>query len=339
MKTQIDYLAAILTAALSQKVMPGVDLLQAKWDVLLPFLQSYKLMQMAQNAINFYSKNGQTLPDDKVCKAIRSAAVPALVEHLNREKSVVAFTKTWLAEGKRALVLGGLGLAKFYPNASFYGDNELLCLPIYKEQKGDEEPTETQRFEFETLQITIPASAEGPFSGKRGSEHDAVLRKAFVAGPCTLDYLRGLALPNITFLALYHLYNAQQQLLHTTLPLRMVIDWAMLVRHISADAKDFNWADLLEMVDDLGLTSFAQALTALAVRLTGISVPDGAASLTASPADVEYMFKCAVQPGTAAADEHQGRLSRFIGTLRNSKKYSRFSDISPAAEAFHHLFS
>lgn len=338
-KTQFDSLAALLSAGLTHKITPDVDLSKADWDILMPFVRENHLVGIVNEAMLYYKTKEQPLPDLKLRNEIARAAAILGISQLGHFTAMVTLNRQWMAEDRRPLALGGVGLSSLYPPRVIRGGNELACMPIYKSAKPDTSEgaqPQDETFTVKSLKVTVSTAMLTRANGKRGAHEDAVLGQAFFAAPCSIDKAASMAVPNPGFRALYHLYTAQQLLLNSRLPFIMVLDWAMLLRLLCS--AEFDWAAFLEQVSDLGLTSFAQSLTALALRFTGDTLPEAAASLTASDEDVAFLFSCIVD-GSEDADSDKGRLSRFFGVLRNSKKYSRFSELSPTKEAFRYLFS
>lgn len=341
MKTQFDALATILTAGLSQQIDAQTDLSSADWDLLLPFFTDQQLKPAARAGLALCSEKGLPTPDAKTLFKFTSESVIRELGFVKVEKEIQDLASAWKAEGKCPLGIGGVAFSRCYPRPMLCGTDELVCIPLYKEKNADAEALRGTTIERGPLKVTVADSAAGPFSGNRSEHQNAVLRQAFFSAPCTLDTTLGLAYPNLLFRALYHVHTAQQQLMYSAMPFRMIVDWAMLLRFIaSSEREKLDWAAFNESIADLGLTAFLRSFTALAVRLTGVTLPAEAAEYTASDDDVRYLYESVIDPQPAPAPgEEDGRFSRFIGVLRNSKKYSRFSDISPTKEAFRYLFS
>lgn len=344
MQSQISYLTAIISAGLTNKAVSDVDLSKADWDKLTPFIETNHLQNIVAHALSVFEKSGLSLPDRQTIVKLNVASAGGSAQRLRRQFAITKLARQWHAEGKCPLVLGGLAFSVFYPSYAHRGGDTLLCIPL--RQKAAEESVDTQgesrpASADESLKVVIPDSAIGTFGSRRGNEADAILRSAFYAAPCERHPSLEVAYPAPAFLALYHLYTAQQLLLNTRLPFDMVLDWGALLHAIvKMDGKKFDWPTFIEQSTDLGLLTFVQAFTALAVRLTGVKLPEAAASLTAADEDVDYLLKCILAASTADATDTpaDGRFARFFGVLRNSKKYSRFSDSSPLREAFHYLF-
>lgn len=347
MQTQFNNLAALLALGLLKKPCPGVDFAKADWDVLEPFLVSNRLEQITRRAFACLTAAKQPLPPTEVVFRFMNKGVQGLGASVARTKSTLEFSKKWVAEGKRPLAIGGTVFSRFYPSPALRGGDVLVCIPLCRNTPDEVKvhtTAEEQAFDCPSLRVVVPSSAVGPFGTNRGEEADAVLRSVFFSAPCVLDPVLGLAYPNPEFMALYHLYTAQQLLLHSRMPFVMLIDWIMLLHALvfRTEAK-FDWAAFKEHVSDLGLLRFAQRFTVLAQRLTSIKLSDSVAWLTedVADADVDYLYECLVTGVDAApaAEEVKSRFSRFADVLRNSKKYSRFSDVSPAKQAFRYLFS
>lgn len=337
MLNQINYLATILTAGLSQKAKVNVDWTQADWGVLLPFLEKNRLMGIAQRGLKQYIDNGLPMPSKDVWKTISSQAVSMNLENIALHTNLMALARKWGAEDKRPLALGGIAFAPYYPNPRLDYSTELECVAVYKEGKGKDDAAETS-FEEGRLKVKVVETATSSFRGQNGDHEDAVLRKAFLAGPCGLDPGTLVAYPNLNFRALYLLYTAQQQLLHNHLPFGKLLDWAMVIRRVGeTNANIFCWELFLEQVEDLGLLPFVQNFTALAVRLTGVDVPALGKSLLVDGADTDYLFTC-ITADAPTTDGDGNRFSRFVGVLRNKKKYEQFSEVSPTKQAFRYLF-
>ena len=340
MQSQISYLTAIINAGLTRKVVPGVDLSKADWGKLVPFIEANHLQSIAARAFATLRKLEQPLPDRRIEMSMGEASIVEGPKRMKRQLAIKKMARAWREEGKCPLALGGLAFSVFYPSSALRGGDTLVCIPLL--QKSDAEGGEQRGVSSQTyddvLKVVVPDSAIGPFNSLRGSEADAILRSAFFAGPCELQPALEIAYPAPAFLALYHLYTAQQLLLNARIPFDMVIDWGVMLHGLGQMKEEsFNWTTFLEQVTDLGLLSFVQTFTALAVRLTGITLPEAAATLTASDSDVDYLLRCILDE-KPAKEVGDGRFSRFFGVLRNSKKYSRFSESTPLSEAFHYLF-
>lgn len=350
MQNQINYLAAILTAGLSQKTIPGTDFSKADWNVLMPFIDANHLYSITEKAFRVYKDKSVGQPPRDVFMKCFQENIKRVGDNMKHATEMRQISKEWKAKGRCLLALGGEALSVYYPNLQMRGGSKFVCIPLHqKEQEADAQPGTQDGFEIESnaaetltsdnLTLTIPVSAVGPFGGRRGDEADAILRSAFHSAPFTMKAGLGIAYPAPVFLALHHLFTAQQLLLNDVqLPFDMLVDWAMMLRTFgSNDSEPFDWSDFLEKAGNLGILPFVQSFTALAVRLTGITLPEGAASLTAADEDVDYLLKCIFE-SSSATDAAEGRFSRFVGALRNSKKYDRFSDSSSIREAFYHLF-
>lgn len=347
MQSQINYLTAIISAGLTHKVVPDVDLSKADWEKLIPFIEANHLQSIVMHAFSTLRKHGQPLPDRQIVFKLETDTLGNDAQRIKRQFAITKFSRQWRAEGKCPLALGGLAFSVFYPSYAHRGGDTFLCIPLH--QKAAEESADTQDENIQTcvegdLKVIVPDSAVGTFGSHRDNEADAILRSAFYAAPCQLHPVLEVAYPVPGFLALYHLYTAQQLLLNATLPFEMVLDWGALLHAIGKmDGEKFNWANFIEQVTDLGLLAFVQSFTTLAVRLTGITLPEAAASLTAADEDVDYLLDCilaasATPDAATTGTPAEGRFARFIGVLRNSKKYSRFSTSSPLSEAFRYLF-
>lgn len=347
MQSQFNNLAALLALGIVKKPCPGVDFSKADWDVLEPFLVSNNLEQIVRRAFACLTAAKQPMPPTEIVFRFMDKGVQGLGANATRAKSTLEFSKKWVDEGKRPLAIGGTVFSRFYPSPTLRGGDTLVCIPLRRNAPDDVKVNTTdgeQSLDYPSLRVVVPSSAAGPFSTNRGEEADAVLRSVFFSAPCVLDQTQGLAYPNPEFMAVYHLYTAQQLLLHSRMPFIMLIDWIMLLHALVFRTEDkFDWAAFQEHISDLGLLRFAQRFTILAQRLTSIKLSDNAAWLTegVTDEDVDYLYECIVTGVDAdpAAEEGKGRFSRFVDVLRNAKKYSRFSDVSPAKQAFRYLFS
>lgn len=350
MQSQISYLTAILSAGLLQKTVPETDFSKADWNVLMPFVDSNHLYAITVKAFSVYRDKCAGMPPREVFMKYFSENVEKGSESMKRSAAMRKLSKEWYANGKCPLALGGEVFTVFYPKSQMRGGSEYVCIPLYQKAsedaapRGGDDSVEMENnvaatITIDNLTVTIPVSAVGPFGGRRGNEADAILRSAFYSAPCTMEPGLGIAYPAPIFLALYHLFTAQQLFINgVRLPFDMVVDWAMMLHALASYGPEkFDWNDFLEKAADLGILAFVQSFTTLAVRLTSVALPEGAASLTASDEDVDYLLNCLLD-ANSSADVTEGRFSRFLGVLRNSKKYNRFSASSPLREAFHYLF-
>lgn len=346
MKSQYNNLAAILSLGISKKTVDGADLSQADWGMLEPFLVSNHLEQITRRAFAMLCTEKQPLPPAEVVARFMDMGVRAIGNHVVRLKSTRAFSAKWVKDGWRPLAIGGMAYRHFYQVPALRNDDTLVCVPLCRNAPGDVkvDAFEAQTIDYPELRIEVPSTAVGPFSTNPGEEADAILRSVFFGAPCELDSTLGLAYPNPEFMAVYHLYTAQQLLLHSRVPFIMLVDWIMLLDTLVVRTEQhFDWATFREHINDLGLLRFTQCFTVLAQRMTGVALAGSVAWLTenVTDKDVNYLYECLVadaEPDSAPAED-KGRFSRFVGVLRNSKKYSRFSDVSPAKQAFRYLFS
>lgn len=341
MQSQISYLQALITAGLTHKAVPGVDLSKADWDILLPFIEANHLQSIAAHAFSVFQKLEQPLPDRQVVQKLGGSSLNMSTTQTRQQFAIKNLAREWRKAGKCPLALGGVAFSVFYPSYVHRGGDTLVCIPLHQKTEGEDSGHQSMESlpQDDCLKVVVPDSAIGTFAGSRGDEADAILCSAFYAAPCELHPGLKIAYPAPAFLALYHLYRARQLFLNAHLPFDMVVDLGALLHGIARLSEEkFSWADFLEKINDLGLLAFAQAISALAVRFTGITLPEAAASLVAATdEDVDYLHECIFTevPVKAVSD---GRLSRFFGVLRNSKKYNRFSESSPLSEAFHYLF-
>lgn len=337
MQNQINYLAAILSAGLLQKTNADIDLTKADWKTIVAFLRTNRLTVIARSGLALYKEQGLPIPDQKVWMKIHGDAVSAEITSLSMAAAVMRLSQQWVKEGKRPLALGGLAFADCYPMPNLHYSTELECLPLYKEG-GMKDGGEAAQFKEGKLSVSVVDSLAGRFGSVQCDHQEAVLRQAFSVGHCTLHPAYQVAYPNLNFRALYLAFTAQQELLQGKLSFGKVIDWAMVLRCIGQSAPEaFDAALFLQQVEDLGLLAFTQSITALAVRLTAVEVPASVAALVSPDADADYLFACILDHSPIAI-EQSSRFARFMGVLRNKKKYEQFTDVSPTKQAFRYLF-
>lgn len=335
---QISYVSALLTAALSDKKAAGVDYTQADWTAVCEFMKEQGYSALYVKGYDALNKLGVELPATKEMLKFRMSVTDDLIRFGRELNHLRKFCYEWQKAGRVVLALGGLGFADCYPSTNQCGATEVPFMTLYRDAESFKGHTEKAERYTAGPWTLIPADkAVGDRSDKREGEMDSQLQEAFHAGQCKSDNYFGFVKPSPLFRALYHLYHCQEQLLAGSLPFRSVVDWALLLRHLAAQPEAFDWADLWTRAEAMGLANFCATLTALGQRLTGVELPEAAVRTTAQQDDADVLLDYILNP---VGEEKSGnRFGRFVGVLRNSKRYSRFTDISVVGEAFRQLFS
>lgn len=332
--SQLPYLAAILTAGLSKKETADVDLAQADWTALVPYLVENDLLPIASAAFKFFPAYAQASAPHN--REIGEKAVAYNLETVRYSPVLTKLALDWVKDGNCMLGVGGLVLGCNYPVPGLRGGRTLVCTTLMSDKtKVQAADFKLEEYDLGPLHVCRLSSLVPQGDDEASAKAAAVLEEAFFSAPCR-KYKAGILVPNALFTALYLLYGGYTQIIEGTMPLRVVIDWAMVLYAAGVRDKDFDWAAFTEKCEAMGILSFAKVLTAAAVRLTGVEVPEGAKSLNdAKDSDVELLLGYALEPTQTV---EASRWEKFTGILRNYKKYSRVMGVSPVAAAFRALF-
>lgn len=332
--SQLPYLAAILTAGLSKKETADVDLAQADWTALMPYLVENDLLNIASVAFKVSSTYFKAAAPHS--REVCDKAVANNLETVKCSTTLMKLAMEWAKDGNCMLGVGGLALGCNYPVPGLRGGRTLVCTTLMSDKtKANAADFKLEEYDFGPLHVCRLSSLVPQGDDEASAKAAAVLEEAFFSAPCR-KYVAGALVPNAMFTALYLLNGAYSQITEGTMSVRVVIDWAMVLYAAGVRDKDFDWADFTAKCEAMGILNFAKVLTASAVRLTGVDVPEGAKSLNdAKDSDVELLLGYALEPTPPAETT---RWEKFTGILRHHKKYSRVMGVSPIAAAFRALF-
>lgn len=332
--SQLPYLTALLTAGLSKKKIADVDLAQADWGVMKPYLVKNDLLNIVSSAFKAFPEYAKAVAPHS--KELVGLSVSNNLERMKHGPVLMKLAMEWTKEGKCMLGVGGMALDQNYPVANMRGGRTLVCTTLI----SGKDTSKTSDFKHEEYDVgpihVCHLSTLIPQDDDEASVKAAeVLTEAFFSAPCR-KYIAGAVRPNALFTALYLLNGAYSQITAGTMSIRVVIDWAMIVYAAGSRDKDLDWTVLMEKCEAMGILSFVKVLTAAAVHLTGVEVPEGAETLNAAKAsDVELLLSYALEPMQMP---EASRWEKFTGILRHHKKYSRVMGVSPVAAAFRALF-
>lgn len=332
--SQISYLAALVTAGLSKKKISDVDLSKADWSLLKPYLVDNDLLSIVGEAFKVFPEYIEASAPHS--KALLQQAVRYNLETLSCSTELDKLAGEWSKEGKGLLAVGGMVLAKNYPAPHSRGGRTIVCTPLVT----NKENVAAERFSFEefdrgSLHVCVLSTLVPQDTDADAAIVAQVLEDAFFSAPCRRYGVSGL-MPNSLFTALYLLNGAHHQFIDGVMNIRVLLDWAMVLRAIGEREPDFDWGVLAEKCEALGITHFVHVLTAAAVRLTGVELVAGAASLgVASADDADLLLGYVLDPAKSAPTS---RLGKFASVFLNSKKYSRVMGVSPVSAAFRALF-
>lgn len=338
--SQIPFLTAILTGGLSKKLVDGVNLSQADWTVLMPYLEKNGLVAIASDAFGLYRKNDLPLPPPAILQQAQDTAVSLERSNLLDTMIMHKLCHQWGEEGRKMIALGGSAFSLVYPIPSHNGSAALDYFPLYSSaDKSKVKPVdEVPQLPFKHIKLHPVDSAVGNLKGSRANKHSAVLQEVFSASPCIAVPKPGYAIPNLQFCALYMLHTNQLSLIEDRLTIRIVCDWAMLLSALSREGVNFDWSDFWHQAERLGLTNFGATLSALALQLTGVQLPAEAAPATAQADDAEVLLSLILDP-VEGDEPESGRGNRFLNVFRHREVYTRYTNINVTGEAFRQLFS
>lgn len=332
--SQLPYLAALLSAGLSKKKTGDVDLAKADWSVLKPYIIENELLNIVSAAFKFFPEYAEAAAPHS--KEIREQSVNYSLESIICETTLTKLSLEWTKDGNCLLGVGGLALGRNYPVPRLRGGRTIVCTTLVSDkEKMRSSNFKLEEYDLEKLHVCRLSSLVPQGDDEASAKAAEILQEAFFSAPCR-KYVPGALMPNALFTALYLLNGAYSQITSDSLSVRVIIDWAMILYAACVRDKDLDWAVFTEKCEAMGILSFVKVLTAAAVRLTGVELPEGAKALNdASDADVELLFGYALEP---TKNTGSSRWEKFTGILRNHKKYSRVMGVSPVAAAFRALF-
>lgn len=332
--SQLPYLAALLSAGLSKKKTDNIDLAKADWSVLKPYIIDNELMNIASAAFKFFPEYAEAAAPHS--KDIREKSASYKLESILCGTRLTRLSLDWAKEGNCLLGVGGLALGCNYPVPGLRGGRTIVCTTLMSDKsKANTTDFKLEEYDLDSLHVCRLSSLVPQGDDESSAKAAEILQEAFFSAPCR-KYVPGGLMPNALFTALYLLNGAYSQITEGTMPVRVIIDWAMIIYAAGVRDKDLDWAVVMDKCEAMGILNFAKVLTASAVRLTGVEIPESAKALNdAKDADVELLLGYALEPTQTA---ETSRWEKFTGILRNHKKYSRVMGVSPVAAAFRALF-
>lgn len=333
--SQLSSLATLLHAGLSKTKSPVDDLTNADWSVLRPYLVENELLPIVGTAFKAFPEYLEAAGPQG--KELLKQSIEYGLEMLPLERTIMKLASEWRKENKVMLVVGGMVNAKNYPSPKVRGGHTVVCTALATDKAKDAAGKfGVEEYDLDKLHVCV-LSTLVPQGDDEASVHVAkVLEESFFSAPC-LVYNAFAVMPNNQFSILYLLNAAYSQFTEGTMDVRVVIDWAMLLRRIGLQDEEFDWNALQEKIEALGYTNFAQVLTSAALRLTGVTLCEGAQKVKgeAPDSDVEILLGYALEPSKPSITS---RWSKFTSILRNHKKYSKVMGVSPVSAAFRALF-
>lgn len=330
--SQIPYLTALLSAALVKKKTADVEMAHADWTMLKPFLIENDLQIIASAAFKSFPEYAHdALPHSRELCSLGAASS---LEAITRGTALTKLSMEWAKTGRCLLGVGGLAYGRNYPVARMHGGHTLVCTALTSTKELPQSADDAE-YDCGNLRVHCIGSLVPQGTDEGASRAAEVLNEAFFGAPCR-KFVTGAVVPNALFTALYLLHGAYSQMYAGTMTIRTVIDWAMVLYAGGERDKDLDWEALISRCEALGIMHFAKVLTAAAVRLTGVDLPDSAKALCdASPSDAMVLLASVLEP---ERPEATSRWDKFCQVVRHRKVYSRVLAVSPVSEALRALF-
>lgn len=330
--SQIPYLTALLSAALVKKKTADVEMAHADWTMLKPYLIENDLQIIASAAFRTFPEYAHdALPHSRELSNLGAASS---LEAITRDTALIRLAMEWAKTGKCLLGVGGLAYGRNYPVARMHGGHTLVCTALTSTKELPQSADDAE-YDCGNLHVRCIGSLVPQGTDEDASRAAEVLNEAFFGAPCR-KFVTGAVVPNALFTAIYLLHGAYSQMSAGTMTIRTVVDWAMVLYAGGERDKDLDWEALIAKCETLGIVHFVKVLTAAAVRLTGVDLPDGAKSLAdASDADVMVLLASALEPEQTEATS---RWDKFCQAIRHRKVYSRVMAVSPVSKALRALF-
>lgn len=335
--TQLPYLKALIQTAFTKQVPTDVDWAQADWAAIVEFVIANNHQALVARALRLLGPKTAGI-DPNCARRITTAAAEQNMAHQRATLKFYALVKEWAKEGKTFLAIGGMANEIDYPSGALRAATTLVGSFIYT-KGADAKPAGTNKGEtviyddltLTTLENLVPAANDKAFDRVA-----PVLEEAFNAAPCSRGNIGLQLYPNHQFRALYQLVKGHQDLTDNVMTLRAVVDWAMLLCAIGAEEPDFDWETLRQRCEALELMPLAQAMTAAARQLTGLTMPAAGFDTTGvNDEDVELLLTTVLENTEGLP---VGRIASMREAFNNSRKYSRLLGVSPLKTALKRLF-
>ncbi len=245
--------------------------------------------------------------------------------------------------GVRTIVLKGIAASMNYPRPEHRPCGDLDCfLPDSYEcgndiarQAGADVDLEFYKHShivYKGLTVENHQFCTAIRGSRKAKDFERLLRRILREEPSTRIGDTALESPSPYFNALFLTHHAQRHLLSEGIALRHLCDWAML---IDKHGSQIDWTEFNAVCDRYGLRHFADAMSRLAHKLLGVTMPDGYV-LPADDERDEFLLRemiYGMQHLYASTDSKwRQRLMLFRNIAKNRTRYRLFGDVSYIAD-------
>lgn len=261
-------------------------------------------------------------------------------------------SEQYAQEGIRTIVIKGYGIASLYPHPkSRYScdldcflvdakDSSLLSKDLDSNEKawslGNDIASRNQckvntdiylhsTFEYKGLHVENHRYLTPVKGSRRMKAFERLLRSILCEEGTTTLGNTNVEVPSLLFTALYSTYHAQKHLLRFEITLKMVCDWAVIVKHAEA-AADFDWQRFWSICEQYGMGRFARAMTGLAHDVCNVDIPD----IKRDPKAERLLLDYIISPyeGYHRTDNiWENRFNLVREMFKARKRYAEFTDM------------
>lgn len=259
-----------------------------------------------------------------------------------RQRAVAAeLAERFRAGGLRTVVLKGLAVSAWYPRPDHRPAGDLDCYLMGRSDEGDRIAREAgaevrcdfykhSHIVYKGLTVENHRYCTAIRGSRRAKEFERELQRVLAEGGTTRIDDTPLEAPSELFQALFLTHHALGHFLSEGIALRHLCDWTVLLRK---GGDRIEWSRFAELASRYGQLPFADAMTRLAVRLFGASLPayDVASRPEAEERLLRDVFDASHRVHSTGAAAWRLRLLLLGNALRSGWKYRIFTDTSAAA--------
>lgn len=251
----------------------------------------------------------------------------------------------------RMIVIKGYGIASLYPNPKLRFSCDLDCFLadgaspglIVKDLNSNENAWKAgnaiaeenecavntniyihSTFEYKGLHVENHRYLTPVKGSRRMMSFERLLRDVLEEEGTTRLGDTNVEIPGLLFTAVYCMYHAQKHLLRFEISLKMVCDWAMIIRK-TAKSPDFNWTRFWDVCDTYGMKRFAIAMTGLANDICKVSIPDIKRDLPAESLLKGYIIG-PYEGYRRTSSIWKNRVNLIREMIKARKRYAEFTD-------------
>lgn len=333
----VDWIAVVKMAFQQKVYAVAFDGLQAMYGRIQA---DASLLKKYPSVEAVYSKEYKKLKMNWMSKIVADTEY-----HEKQMNAIAQLSRLWKSHDIDAILLKGMAYAQYYPNPSHRLSTDIdtfvrkqwelsndLVAAEGVEVDADYYKNSTfvyQEALVENHQFCTPVRGE-----KRRKQYEAYLRS--LLDGAQLEVVKGTEMkcPPALFNALYFMSHAQQHfLVEGGILLRHVCDWAMLLR---AYASQIDWQEFDRQCHRFGFDHFAWAMTYVAHRIAGVSVPYDCPKVAK---EINALIAEIMHPKHKPVDYEKGgwsvKMQVIVSLFHSRWKYKMFSDQSMLTVMYH----